>query len=270
MTGNAHLPVLQRLIGMTRGVDATLQDPWIMPSANDAVKFDIQVAADIAWDRVQKTGVVEADSGGVLTPPYPLLWMECSNEDRNEHIVAVVESDDNRLLSMRFIALNEVDMVAFTYRVAPVVAMVEIDAAGNFLGWYPEGGEEISDDIIDLTNKVIGVVTVALSLVNCRNVKTPESGQIKMARSGAEKRRGQVARVIRYHTIVLPGGGTESDARTGRQRATAVHRVRGHFKTFTEERPLMGKHVGTYWWGWQVRGDSARGVIDSDYLLGES
>jgi hypothetical protein len=25
--------------------------------------------------------------------------------------------------------------------------------------------------------------------------------------------------------------------------------VDGHFKTFTAEAPLFGKHVGTYWWG---------------------
>lgn len=23
----------------------------------------------------------------------------------------------------------------------------------------------------------------------------------------------------------------------------------GHYKTYTEDAPLMGKHVGRYWWG---------------------
>ena len=73
-------------------------------------------------------------------------------------------------------------------------------------------------------------------------------------------------REIRYNTIILPGGGTESDGKGG-HRATALHRVRGHFKTFTKDRPLLGKHVGTYWWGWQVRGSAKHGTVVSDYEL---
>jgi hypothetical protein len=29
----------------------------------------------------------------------------------------------------------------------------------------------------------------------------------------------------------------------------------------------MGKHVGTYWWGWQLRGDPKHGIVISDYQL---
>lgn len=25
--------------------------------------------------------------------------------------------------------------------------------------------------------------------------------------------------------------------------------IKGHYKTYTADAPLMGKHVGTYWWG---------------------
>lgn len=44
----------------------------------------------------------------------------------------------------------------------------------------------------------------------------------------------------------------------------ALHVCRGHFKTFTPERPLMGKHVGTYWWPpmWRGRG---QGKVNKDY-----
>lgn len=49
----------------------------------------------------------------------------------------------------------------------------------------------------------------------------------------------------------------------------ALHRVRGHFKTFTADRPLLGQHVGTYWWGWQIRGKAENGINVSDYRLAE-
>jgi hypothetical protein len=74
--------------------------------------------------------------------------------------------------------------------------------------------------------------------------------------------------------VTYPGsGGSEYVAKSGTHRATTLHRVRGHFKTFTAERPLMGKHVGTCWWGWQLRGDPNpnRGIVTSDYQIdGES
>ncbi|HET6241541.1 MAG TPA: hypothetical protein VFD99_06080 [Arthrobacter sp.] len=57
------------------------------------------------------------------------------------------------------------------------------------------------------------------------------------------------------------GGESAGDA-TGRR-----HLARGHFKTFTEDAPLLGKHVGTYWWGWQVRGQGDAGIIEKTYTL---
>lgn len=43
--------------------------------------------------------------------------------------------------------------------------------------------------------------------------------------------------------------------------------ARGRFKTFTEDAPLLGKHMGTYWWGWQVRGQEGSGVMEKTYTF---
>ncbi len=50
-------------------------------------------------------------------------------------------------------------------------------------------------------------------------------------------------------------------------RIHAVHAeiAEHHFKHYNAERPLMGKHVGTYWWGWQVRGEAEHGMVVADY-----
>ena len=44
-----------------------------------------------------------------------------------------------------------------------------------------------------------------------------------------------------------------------------VHLCRGHFKEYTNENPLFGKHVGRFWWQPMVRGDKKRGVLNKDY-----
>lgn len=116
------------------------------------------------------------------------------------------------------------------------------------------------------TNTDFNPVFLALNLLNCRNVEARERGPA-FARSGTEKRRGVPG--VRYHTIMLPGmSSAPARTRGARNREAVVmasHRVRGHFKTYTAEAPLMGKHVGTYWWGWNVRGSKGSGEIVADY-----
>lgn len=113
----------------------------------------------------------------------------------------------------------------------------------------------------------VNTVWMALNLINCRNVKTREGGQV-FRRSGRDKRRREAG--TRFHTIQLPGVVSRSAGRRTRQEEAvmAEHRVRGHFKTYTQESPLLGKYVGTWWWGWQVRGSKARGEIEADYQVG--
>jgi hypothetical protein len=60
-------------------------------------------------------------------------------------------------------------------------------------------------------------------------------------------------------------------SRDGQAEATglrhALHICRGHFKIFTEEARLFGKHTGMYWWAEQLRGDRRHGVIVKDYRI---
>ena len=105
----------------------------------------------------------------------------------------------------------------------------------------------------------------AIGLMNCKNVSLAECTTANVTRKQRRKRPE-----VKYHTIVLPGGGVRSSNVLGSDgsMAMAEHRVRGHFKTFTHEAPLLGQHVGTYWWGWQVRGNKKNGVVVSDYKVG--
>lgn len=104
-------------------------------------------------------------------------------------------------------------------------------------------------------------VFFALALMNCRNVSLRERG----SRNDA----GSTPTGDAFHEVVIDGstrGSTESSAEAGDGMGRR-HLARGHFKTFTEDAPLLGKHVGTYWWGWQVRGQENSGSIEKTYTL---
>lgn len=75
---------------------------------------------------------------------------------------------------------------------------------------------------------------------------------------------------FRYHVLdinpmkeVLRTEG-QSDA-TGLKKA--LHICRGHFCTYTEEKPLFGTYVGTVWKPSHVRGDIKSGAVIKDYSV---
>jgi hypothetical protein len=72
-----------------------------------------------------------------------------------------------------------------------------------------------------------------------------------------------------FHEVVTDGNtrGSAGNAGEAAESTGRRHLARGHFKTFTEDAPLLGKHVGTYWWSWQVRGQEGSGVIEKTYTL---
>ena len=108
---------------------------------------------------------------------------------------------------------------------------------------------------------------IAVGLMNCKNVTTTETDKGGPRR---RKSRGKKNPRMTYRTINIPGRNTqtEGDGTPAEKAEYALHRVRGHFKTYTAERPLMGQHVGTYWWGWQARGKAKNGISTTDYKVG--
>lgn len=112
-----------------------------------------------------------------------------------------------------------------------------------------------------LAVEAINRVFFALALMNCRNVTLRERRSSRAA--------GSAPTGDAFHEVVIDGN-TRGTAGAGGQPGDGSgrrHLARGHFKTFTEDAPLLGKHVGTYWWGWQVRGQESAGSIEKTYTL---
>jgi len=265
---------------------------------DDTVLFDIQVARDIMPTDIG----IDFDKIGPVRLPYPTMFMEYhepmlsnpADPDMPTKIgFLITESDDHRSILMRayFLfqsdgALNDVITLEYTIDENGFLVYSTGAEDGNWKAAVDngKGGVEVlahwDDDlswglenIKDFTPIVAALARVcltALGLINCRNVTVWDGGRIRQGRSGSEKRRGIPATELRYSTIILPGGGSErvGTGPSSHHRASAVHRVRGHFKTYTADAPLMGRHVGTYWWGWNIRGSIESGVVESDYTLG--
>jgi hypothetical protein len=276
---SARMPIAQALqTGQTRLLQYLRNEIAAVPF------FDIQVAEDVMSRASERANGYSLRECGVVRPPYPSMWMEfgfpVDGSRVGIHLIeraqlsttSWLDPDNAYTVNGRpadLLMLPVVWGVNETITSSLDVLCLTFDKDGRPLDWvtFSERRDPLTLELIEEYFWMVATVTTALGLINCRNVSTVESGRIALRRSGTEKRRGVPAKEIRYSTIELPGGGSVYDKASGTHRATALHRVRGHFKTFTAERPLMGKYVGTYWWGWQVRGNSDNGAVIGEYNL---
>ena len=107
-----------------------------------------------------------------------------------------------------------------------------------------------------------------LAFVNCRNIAIREHSPSRQVRRAAERNGGMPP--VTYKTVdIFPVGETVVNRPDGDgpRRDVARHLCRGHFKRYTADRPLMGTHVGQYWWPQHARGDESAGVVFKDYRV---
>lgn len=251
-----------------------------------SIPFDIQVGSDLYLSGGPREYRLES-SFGALRLPYPRMWMEWQVADEfgsvQTGVVATESETPEGNFKIHIIPLLRIPSMFRGVNVMRVSTLIEVLPSGEYVAGSRQSqivndGDLDEDSILarsarirsGVMDEILTTTGLALNLINCKNVTTQESGRINIRRSGAEKRRGEAAKVLRYHTIMLPGGGSvqHGSGPSATHRAAAIHRVRGHFKTFTADAPLMGKHVGTYWWGWQIRGNKDSGMVVSDYKVG--
>ena len=109
---------------------------------------------------------------------------------------------------------------------------------------------------------------LAISFMHCKNVTLRDCDPPEKLSLAHQKKHGQ--RLLRYHVLDIEPLRKLLDRYRSGSRADlrhALHICRGHFKTFTEDAPLLGCHSGTFWWSPQVRGAKDVGVVVKDYRV---
>ena len=118
-----------------------------------------------------------------------------------------------------------------------------------------------------------GVCTLALffqALLSCRNVdRIPVEPPAPLSKKRV--RRGGLP-LVRYHRLRIRLPGKERTVvdpaklpRVG-EAVVGLHYVRGHFKSYTAERPLLGRAVGTFYWPPCLKGKASAGVVGKTYV----
>lgn len=114
--------------------------------------------------------------------------------------------------------------------------------------------------------RVVQPVLFALSLLHCRNV-TAEDQPATPAKV-AKKRLARGIRDVLFKTLVVRPMRRQLAAEgQGTGPRQALHFVRAHFKEYSAESPLFGKHVGRYFWGMHAAGSKAQGEVVKEYRV---
>lgn len=109
-------------------------------------------------------------------------------------------------------------------------------------------------------------VWMTLSFMHCKNVSMKTEFDPSVALNKKRSERNLPPLLKKYTLEIEPMKKiireTPKDGMTDIHHA--LHICRGHFKNFSEK-PLFGKHKGTYWWPMQTRGSKEYGEIKKDY-----
>lgn len=109
---------------------------------------------------------------------------------------------------------------------------------------------------------------LALSFMHCKNVSQRGVEQGSFERQVWRKKHGRP--LVRYHVLDIDPMRKVLNSEGGAQEAglkKALHICRGHFATYTAEKPLFGNVTGTFWKPQHVRGNAKRGAVVKDYRV---
>ena len=139
------------------------------------------------------------------------------------------------------------------------------ESVEKWILWWNEGSA------LDFDSELYPVpraAVLSLCMLHVRNAAFVDAplGRAWRRRAVREGRRSQV---VSYDLIIAPLRRTLRSIRRHIQRygpdvPIPYHQVRGHFKHFTEERPLFGRLVGVWWWDPYYRGNEIDGETRHD------
>lgn len=115
----------------------------------------------------------------------------------------------------------------------------------------------------------LSVPFMALLFLHFKNVRIAASPAPSPRLQKARQDKGKPP-LLRWHTLtVSPVRNAVASANGGSSSLTprALHRIRGHYKTYTDENRLFGKYTGMYWWDAHARGSRQAGIVLKDYRV---
>ncbi len=204
-----------------------------------------------------------------------LLVRETIKQNFKDDDIFSRKAVDNARWNLDFMAFFQIDKTNIMGPVARCRVLLNHD--GKI--FYEETEDELRESFyyLPLCDKInyaairlwFEPAIVANSFMNCKNVQRIEHEPPSKVARKYKKKTGK-SLVKHYILNLYPLKKRETEVKNPvSEFATkkSLHIRRGHFKTYTEEKPLMGKHTGVYFWGQHIAGSKSVGVVKKDYKI---
>ena len=238
-------------------------------AVRDQIKKSTQFHLDRFDDLEEKVYKnLQIFDNSIYKMPYNPLWIDFIRFDQK--IGLFIVGGNQRFICQTFInseILSDWIMLPF---------MVMLDATEDHLKMstqllniygFDQWKDNINSEFLRLT--IINPIDIFFRLINCKNIGSidnkPSNTQIKKHKS-----RGKLP-PFTYKTLHIKSFDKKKREYILNESMCShhnrIHLCRGHFRTYTKEKPLFGKYAGTIWVQPHIRGQNKEGIVDKDYKL---
>lgn len=113
----------------------------------------------------------------------------------------------------------------------------------------------------------IHILDYAISFLHCKNIELVDRPVTRQYRRKQERENKPI---IRYKQLVIEPLKKQirnENKGEGSELKRCLHICRGHFRTYTEDRPLFGKYAGNFWVPMHLKGNKGKGQINKTYKV---
>lgn len=262
--------------------------------SSDTQKAEVTDASDWLWT-VNPGDTFDAFDVPSIAPPYPSLWMESRfpefvnikgtltpfpiqgpgaaayfkyTELPNKQGWSVLQllklffPDRNCLAAVRKVVLNPEGILSGPRPLQTVVT----GSAINIMELASDR-ESAEAELQEFVGIWFTSFSMAVAFMHCKNITLEDAPgpppRLAKKRAKLGRRPFVEHKILRIGQIreALHSSGAQTDIKM------ALHMCRGHFKNYTPERPLFGKHTGSFWHDAHLRGSKDVGEIHKSYQV---
>jgi hypothetical protein len=205
--------------------------------------------------------------------PYPRMSIQIGYEGEQEQdFFLVKESSDGLFFHVYTLVLLRTGAAAHPWawkikfnatEASPDYVQMGVAYCAN--GFTREEMGDLTQRELEGISRRFSRLNTILLLLTCKNITTIEH-KPDVALNKKRARKGKPP-LFTYHTLAIK----PSVKREGKEPQdlwhNRIHLCRGHFKTYTEDAPLLGRLTGRYWWQPHVRGKNKDGIVMKDYSV---
>lgn len=261
----------------------SLKDTDIPEQLRASIPIDCTNVISMASHHFETSRISQMTSEMHVRSPFPITWFEFPAKHYRTAVILMSEvasgpyfervimsfvEENGRLHGPLSITRYDVTDTGGYSPANPTY----FDPNGNVLKLptrIPNEYETIKPFLTNQTGVFLHYTLFFSGLIQCKNVRLVDT-EPTLNRQQRRNRDRRGIPTVTYKTIQIDPNRTTDVGRPHTSTSgdlLPLHIVRGNFATYTEERPLFGRYVGTFWRPAHIRGNAERGVVQHAYTV---